>query len=82
MQARRMGASRIQSSGMLAAVSTALPNPMSQPPLNPRDLELISRGTIADFVEVGHYYRPPGPPREQQPWLASVWRKAGKQAVA
>jgi SAM-dependent methyltransferase len=36
----------------------------------------------ADFVEVGHYYRPPGLPREQQPWLASVWRKAGEQAVA
>jgi len=22
-----------------------------------------------------HYYRPAGLPREQQPWLASVWRK-------
>jgi hypothetical protein len=30
----------------------------------------------AGFVEVTHYYRPPGVPREQQPWLASVWRKA------
>ena len=29
----------------------------------------------AGFVEVMHYYRPPGVPREQQPWLASVWRK-------
>jgi SAM-dependent methyltransferase len=29
----------------------------------------------ADFVELAHYYRPPGLPREQQPWLASVWRK-------
>lgn len=29
----------------------------------------------AGFVEVGHYYRPPGLPRAQQPWLASVWRK-------
>jgi len=29
----------------------------------------------AGFVEVDHYYRPPGLPREQQPWLASVWRK-------
>ncbi|MFA9219385.1 MAG: class I SAM-dependent methyltransferase [Sphingomonadaceae bacterium] len=27
------------------------------------------------FVEVRHYYRPHGLPREQQPWLASVWRK-------
>ena len=33
--------------------------------------------TEAGFVEVQHYYRPPGLPREQQPWLASVWRKAG-----
>lgn len=31
----------------------------------------------AGFVEVEHYYRPPGLPFEQQPWLASVWRKAG-----
>lgn len=31
--------------------------------------------TGAGFVELGHYYRPPGLPREQQPWLASVWRK-------
>ena len=31
--------------------------------------------TAAGFVEITHYYRPPGVPREQQPWLASVWRK-------
>ena len=31
--------------------------------------------TVAGFVEIMHYYRPPGVPREQQPWLASVWRK-------
>ncbi|MGC5703996.1 class I SAM-dependent methyltransferase [Pseudomonas sp. NFXW11] len=30
----------------------------------------------AGFVELEHYYRPAGLPREQQPWLASVWRKA------
>lgn len=30
--------------------------------------------TEAGFTEVEHYYRPPGLPREQQPWLASVWR--------
>lgn len=30
----------------------------------------------AGFVELEHYYRPPGLPREQQPWLATVWRKA------
>lgn len=28
------------------------------------------------FVELAHYYRPQGLPREQQPWLASVWRKS------
>jgi len=32
--------------------------------------------TSAGFVELEHYYRPAGLPREQQPWLASVWRKA------
>ncbi len=29
----------------------------------------------AGFLPLHHYYRPPGLPREQQPWLASVWRK-------
>ncbi|AGI24551.1 type 11 methyltransferase [Pseudomonas sp. ATCC 13867] len=29
----------------------------------------------AGFRELEHYYRPAGLPREQQPWLASVWRK-------
>jgi SAM-dependent methyltransferase len=29
----------------------------------------------AGFVELEHYYRPAGLPRDQQPWLASVWRK-------
>jgi SAM-dependent methyltransferase len=32
-------------------------------------------GTAAGFAEITHYFRPPGLPREQQPWLASVWRK-------
>jgi SAM-dependent methyltransferase len=31
--------------------------------------------TGAGFVEINHYYRPPGLPREEQPWLASTWRK-------
>ena len=31
--------------------------------------------TAAGFVELSHYYRPPGLPREQQPWLATVWRR-------
>jgi SAM-dependent methyltransferase len=30
----------------------------------------------AGFTELEHFYRPAGLPREQQPWLASVWRKA------
>ena len=29
----------------------------------------------AGFVALHHYYRPAGVPLEQQPWLASVWRK-------
>lgn len=33
--------------------------------------------TNAGFVELEHYYRPAGLPREQQPWLASVWRRPG-----
>ena len=31
--------------------------------------------TAAGMVQLTHYYRPPGLPREQQLWLASVWRK-------
>ena len=31
--------------------------------------------SAAGFSELTHYYRPPGLPRDQQPWLASVWRK-------
>jgi SAM-dependent methyltransferase len=31
--------------------------------------------TAAGFSELTHYYRPEGLPREQQPWLASVWRR-------
>ena len=33
--------------------------------------------TEAGFEELHHYYRPEGLPREQQPWLASVWRRLG-----
>jgi SAM-dependent methyltransferase len=33
--------------------------------------------TDANFLELEHYYRPTGLPREQQPWLASVWRRQG-----
>jgi SAM-dependent methyltransferase len=33
--------------------------------------------TDSGFDPIGHYYRPPGRPRPQQPWLASTWRKRG-----
>jgi SAM-dependent methyltransferase len=39
------------------------------------DLETWRRhATGAGFVELTHYYRPAGLPRERQPWLASAWR--------
>lgn len=31
--------------------------------------------SAANFSPLHHYYRPANLPREQQPWLASVWRK-------
>jgi SAM-dependent methyltransferase len=34
----------------------------------------------AGFTLIDHYYRPPGLPREQQPWLASLWRKGAAPA--
>jgi SAM-dependent methyltransferase len=36
-----------------------------------------AHGVAAGFLEIDHYFRPAGLPREQQPWLATVWRKAG-----
>lgn len=40
------------------------------------DLETWRRYLVAaGFGELEHYYRPAGLPREQQPWLASVWRR-------
>jgi SAM-dependent methyltransferase len=42
-----------------------------------RDLAAWSRFMRdAGFALVDHYYRPAGLPREQQPWLATVWRRA------
>lgn len=32
--------------------------------------------SAAGFAEIGHYYRPPGLPRREQRWLATIWRKA------
>ena len=29
----------------------------------------------AGFDAFDHYYRPEGRPRDQQPWLASLWRR-------
>ena len=31
--------------------------------------------TTAGFEAIRHYYRPDGLPREEQPWLASLWRR-------
>ena len=36
----------------------------------------------AGFELLDHYYRPPGKPRRQQPWLATVWRKAAADHAA
>ena len=33
------------------------------------------RVIAAGFEALEHYYRPPGRPRNQQPWLVTVWRK-------
>ena len=38
--------------------------------------------TGAGFAELRHYYRPPGRPRHQQPWLATVWRKGNAQQIS
>src|SRR5271165_3326989 len=40
------------------------------------DLETWRRyASAAGFAELAHYYRPDSLPREQQNWLASVWRR-------
>lgn len=41
------------------------------------DLETWQRFLCAaGFREITHYYRPAGRPKDQQPWLASLWRRA------
>lgn len=35
--------------------------------------------SAAGFHELSHYYRPPGLPCAEQPWLATVWRKTARQ---
>ena len=40
------------------------------------DLDRWSDSLLAaGFEEIRHYYRPDGLPRDQQPWLASLWRR-------
>lgn len=40
------------------------------------DLETWQRFLCAaGFREITHYYRPAGRPKDQQPWLASLWRR-------
>jgi SAM-dependent methyltransferase len=34
--------------------------------------------TAAGFEEITYYFRPEGKPRDQQPWLATVFRKAAR----
>ena len=41
-----------------------------------------SHVTGAGFDELDHYYRPPGKPRDQQPWLATVWRKRDAEPLS
>jgi len=41
-----------------------------------RDETWLALVESAGFDPVEHYWRPKGLPREQQPWLASVWRRA------
>jgi len=46
------------------------------------DLETWRRYvSAAGFVELTHYYHPTGLPREQQPWLASVWRRVASCSI-
>ncbi|MEP6702019.1 MAG: class I SAM-dependent methyltransferase [Betaproteobacteria bacterium] len=35
-----------------------------------------AHAAAAGFTELEHYYRPTGAPREQQPWLATVFRRS------
>ena len=44
------------------------------------DLDAWRRHVVAaGFVELEHYYRPEGLPRDQQRWLASAWRSVEAQ---
>lgn len=39
-------------------------------------------GMAAGFIELVHYFRPAGLPREQQPWLATVWQRVEREQEA
>ena len=41
-----------------------------------RDESWLALVESAGFDPIEHYWRPDGLPREQQPWLASVWRRS------
>ena len=56
-----------------ATVSELLaPFELSQPTIS-KHLKVLED---AGFIELTHYYRPEGVPFEEQPWLASLWRRA------
>jgi len=40
-----------------------------------RDETWLAQLTAAGFVLLGRYRRPTGSPPDEQPWLASVWRR-------
>ena len=65
--------------GVLFSSNSARPGRgrLEQRPLQrlSRARRMAAHGAEAGFVELEHYYRPEGRPREQQPWLASVWRR-------
>ena len=43
------------------------------------DLQIWTSHLVeAGFSPLSHYYRPTGRPRDEQPWLASVWRKTDR----
>ena len=33
------------------------------------------------LVPLDHYYRPPGRPRAEQPWLVTLWQRPAKSAA-
>ena len=57
------------------AIGMAIAGPMwARQAQRERESELLRVGA-AYATAIEHYYRPPGKPRAQQPWLATVWRR-------